>query len=409
MTCDGGANTVLSMKRALVGFGATATLLFVVLGAGCGSTPSQGGEGQACYPNKTCNVGLSCFSNLCVSAGTGGAGGTAGAAGTRGAGGVAGATATTSTGGAAGTHASGGATGGAGGLAGTGAGGTTGGAGGAASAGPFFCNSTMLAIADFDGDGVPDCVVTTPIASEVDEYYPVFLKGLGYGAYTRTGLVSPIVLFYQPAALSTADLSGDGIPDLAVISEYAQVAAGNAVNLVYLKSVGDGTFTVGGYLSSPTERALAGTGDFNGDRKPDVLVAAWDYGDTRDVDWLLLSDKGSTNLDAGFSVGYQGNLSMGNVPGDFNNDHNLDVAAVVHVIALGGATTSQDVVIVYGAGNGTFAAPVHVPGTTGATSLSVGDFNGDGKLDLDISYATGSDALVPLYGDGAGNFSTTPP
>ena len=404
------------MKRAVgtaaASLGSTAIVGLMVLGAGCGSTPSQGGEGQACYPNKTCNTGLSCFSNLCVNAGAGGSGGAAGAtgaAGTRSTGGVAGATATTSTGGAAGTHATGGATGGAGGLAGTGTGGATGGAGGAAGAGPFFCNSTMLGIADFDGDGVPDCVVTTPIASEENEYNPVFLKGLGYGAYTRTGLVSPIVLFYQPAALSTADLSGDGIPDLAVVSEYAQIAAGNSLELTYLKAVGDGTFTTGGHLSGPVQWALAGTGDFNGDQKPDVLVAAWDYGDTRDADWLLLSDKGSTTLDAGFSVGYQGTLSMGNVPGDFNGDHHLDVAAVVHVIAYGGTTTSQDVVIVYGAGDGTFAAPVHVPGTTGATSVSVGDLNGDGKLDLDISYSTGTDALVPLYGDEAGNFSTTPP
>src|SRR5258708_28435407 len=30
------------------------------------SAPSPGGEGQACYPNGTCNAGLSCLSHTCV-------------------------------------------------------------------------------------------------------------------------------------------------------------------------------------------------------------------------------------------------------------------------------------------------------------------------------------------------------
>jgi hypothetical protein len=29
-------------------------------------TTGQGGEGQACYDNKTCNAGLTCASQLCV-------------------------------------------------------------------------------------------------------------------------------------------------------------------------------------------------------------------------------------------------------------------------------------------------------------------------------------------------------
>lgn len=43
------------------------------LASGCGGGSSsggaaQGGVGQSCYPNGTCNAGLSCFSNLCVDA-----------------------------------------------------------------------------------------------------------------------------------------------------------------------------------------------------------------------------------------------------------------------------------------------------------------------------------------------------
>jgi hypothetical protein len=57
---------------------------------GCGGSASQGGERQGCYPNGTCNTGLTCLSNVCVNAGFGGAGGGSGASGSGGGGGRAG-------------------------------------------------------------------------------------------------------------------------------------------------------------------------------------------------------------------------------------------------------------------------------------------------------------------------------
>lgn len=50
----------------------------LLIGTGCGddaSTASPGTEGNACYPNGTCNGTLSCLSNLCVDAGVAGTGG----------------------------------------------------------------------------------------------------------------------------------------------------------------------------------------------------------------------------------------------------------------------------------------------------------------------------------------------
>lgn len=45
-------------------------------GAGGSSSSLAGTEGHACYPNDTCNAGLSCLSHLCVKAGSGGGGST---------------------------------------------------------------------------------------------------------------------------------------------------------------------------------------------------------------------------------------------------------------------------------------------------------------------------------------------
>jgi hypothetical protein len=379
-----------------------AALGLAILCAGCGSSTLRGSVGTAGAGGATDNSGLAGAVGAAGAAGSGGNGGGAGAGSPSGGAGTA---VQGGAGGAAGT--------GAGGAASTGAGGAAGGAGGATSSSPFFCNGTILGIADFDGDGIPDCVVTTPALQVLPSYvHPVFLQGLGYGAYSRTGIVSPIDLYSNPMGLSTVDMSGDGLPDLAVASDYMEIATPNNLVLSYLRSLGDGTFTESQLTFTPNlgvSWAFAGAGDFNGDGKPDVLVAAWSQDETEYVFWLLLSDKGSTELNTGVSLGYQGTLSPGDVPGDFNSDHNLDVAMAFHVVDQAGATTNQDVIIWYGAADGTFAAPVHVPGTTGATGVSVGDLNGDGNLDLDVSYGAPASTVVPMYGDGAGNFSTTPP
>ncbi len=108
----------------------------------CASTEdlerTQGGPGDPCYPNGTCNASLVCVANVCVSedagadASLGGAGGTGASSGSGGSGAASGSGgASGGTGGATGgTGGTGGATGGTGGATG-GTGGATGGTGGA--------------------------------------------------------------------------------------------------------------------------------------------------------------------------------------------------------------------------------------------------------------------------------------
>ena len=100
--------------------------LALVLAAACGGGKAScsGGERCACYPNGTCNAGLSCLSNVCVSLNDAGAdrpagdtdAGAGGATGQGGAGGSGGATGTGGSGGATGTGGSGGGGGPDGGL-----------------------------------------------------------------------------------------------------------------------------------------------------------------------------------------------------------------------------------------------------------------------------------------------------
>jgi hypothetical protein len=83
--------------------------------------------------------------------------------------------------------------------------------------------------------------------------------------------------------------------------------------------------------------------------------------------------------------------------GDFNGDGRLDIAAVNFF----GATVS----ILLGNGDGTFQAPVLTP-TFGSLprSLAVGDLNGDGKLDLAVTADNAGAGVYILLGNGDGTF-----
>ena len=114
---------------------------------------------------------------------------------------------------------------------------------------------------------------------------------------------------------------------------------------------------------------------------------------------------GFTLLSAPGSPLTVGQLPQAAVMGDFNNDGKLDLAVLTN-------TTSEEygtlVSIQLGNGDGTFQPPVTYP-TNGAYSpaMAMGDFNGDGNLDL--AFADEVDSTISiLFGNGDGTFRSGP-
>lgn len=95
------------------------------------------------------------------------------------------------------------------------------------------------------------------------------------------------------------------------------------------------------------------------------------------------------------------------VAGDFDNDGNLDLAAFYYNAnppQPASNTTSAALSVLRGNGNGTFQSPLTLSGLSGAglasaPNLVLGDFNGDGHLDLAVS------TQVILIGNGNGPLS----
>ena len=82
--------------------------------------------------------------------------------------------------------------------------------------------------------------------------------------------------------------------------------------------------------------------------------------------------------------------------GDFNGDGNIDVATASH--------TGNTISILLGLGNGKLGAAKSVTVGLHPSAIVAGDFNGDGKLDLAVANS-GSNTVSILYGNGAGGFT----
>jgi hypothetical protein len=185
------------------------------------------------------------------------------------------------------------------------------------------------------------------------------------------------------------DFNGDGHVDLATAN-----AGSDTVSI--LLGRGDGTFhttpdiTIGEWPQSVT------VGDFNGDGHVDLAAAnggnSYPDGTSDSVSIILGVGDGTFRSAQKFRVGdFPSSVTVA----DFNGDGRLDL-----VTANGG---SDAVSILLGRGNGTFRAAQDFGVGNYPYSVTVGDFNGDGRVDLATADA-GSDTVSVLLGRGDGTF-----
>src|SRR5215467_6595960 len=140
-------------------------------------------------------------------------------------------------------------------------------------------------------------------------------------------------------------------------------------------------------------------GDFNADGKLDLAVLNTG---SNNVSILLGNGDGTFQAAKNFVAGAS---PSGILAADFNGDGKLDLA--VFMPGNTSNSTSGEVRILLGNGDGTFQAPVATTLTPSALTLAAGDFNGDKKADVIIGSSTttgGTFALQVALGNGDGTF-----
>jgi len=191
----------------------------------------------------------------------------------------------------------------------------------------------------------------------------------------------------------SGDFNGDGKVDLA---GFRQSDSSICVQL----GQGNGSFQ-SSVCSSAGSSPLLPTliaGDFNGDGKLDLAVTGSTSSQTPISQVVIFLGNGDGTFSAAKnSVTGLGAVSI--VAGDFNGDGKLDLATGNQ----GDANHVGSVSILLGNGDGTFQPPVDYATTFVVEAIAVGDFNGDGKLDLSFFDQQGSSVSL-LVGNGDGTF-----
>jgi hypothetical protein len=228
--------------------------------------------------------------------------------------------------------------------------------------------SRAVASADLNGDGPPDLIVIT-------DGRDLVYKNQGDGTFVEVGQTVGIAGDGVGYAVAIGDYTGDGKPDVFV--------AGEGTYLLY-RNAGDGSFTevsaMAGINAGGASGRAAAWLDYNVDGKPDLIVI-------NDGSTILYRNQGDgTFANVTSEAGLSGGAGRAVAVMDYDGDGDADVFV---------ANIGQDF-LYRNNGNGTFNQVAPFSGLTDTASgraAAWGDFNKDGKPDLFVANAEGRDFL----------------
>ena len=253
----------------------------------------------------------------------------------------------------------------------------------------------VLSTADLTGDGKPEIIAASLVTLSV-------FRNQGNGTFA-----APVeyAVEFGPYAIAAADFTGDGQNDLVVASHKSSYdfSLGSSDPLPSENKLSTYVNLGNGDLGSPivvdkggrynslgyaNDSGLVAT-DFTGDGIMDLI---WAYADQASIRFLTGQGNGGFTDGVSYSV-----------PGSPYSLHLLDM----NNDALSDLVTTRDhgtVSVLFNQGGGAFGNPIDQTGLFGTRSLSIADINGDGLVDF--VGANSSDHTVGVALNQGGTFGT---
>jgi 6-phosphogluconolactonase (cycloisomerase 2 family) len=228
-------------------------------------------------------------------------------------------------------------------------------------------NPTAVSIGDFDGDGKTDLAVSNWNSNTISVY-----RNTGSSGTISFATKVDFTTGTQPSCVSTGDFNGDGKLDLAVTNYNS-----NTVSVFRNSSIsGIISFAAKVDFTTGSKPRSVSIGDFDGDGKTDLAVANA-FGNAISV---FRNTGSSSTISFATKVDFTSELDLNGIStGDFDGDGKTDLA-----VANNSATSVSVFRNTGSIGIISFAPKVNFTTGSGPRSVSIADFDGDGKADLAV-------------------------
>jgi len=261
-------------------------------------------------------------------------------------------------------------------------------------------NAYAFALADLDGDGLPELLTTDNTSQKIVIYHNISTPG--HVAFGDTYSITPTSFSTFSMAIAAADMDGDGKPDIVVTNSngLSEIDLYRNTSQPGKLSFDTSYFPLGGTADSFT------IADFDGDGKPDLLATFNNY---------------SGGIDVLRNTSTPGNFSFDRVPGVFPANPypicagDIDGDGKLDIIILDRQNNYIDVYHnLSSPGNVLFAAVTTYAVPAWPANAMMADFDGDGKPDIavnvdDVNTPGNSAATVFKNVSTPGKISLLPP